>query len=535
MRIVTASEMKQAEQAAVREGGSFLQLMENAGAACAKLIVNRFGIKDTPKRVAVVCGKGKNGGDGFVVARKLCEAGCAVTVVMTVEAKTEVAASVPAARTAVAIFAATQSEGDEGEMFRRLALLPVRFVCGFDPEFQAEQNFREQDILVDALFGTGFRGEPDAQTAALIQAMNASAAKRISVDLPSGLECDSGAASGLCVRADVTIAVAAFKPVHVCQPAVQNCGEVLLADIGLKDGHYSQSDPQGLYAYHKADLNSFFKPRDPLSHKGNYGHVLSVCGSRNMQGAAVLAANAAVHSGVGLITAAFPEAAYNAIAPKLTEPLLLPLPSTAEGTLAAVALPKLWEAIEKADAVLLGCGLGLNADTVEIVRDIVLNCPKPVILDADGINAICGHIDILSAAKAERVLTPHPGEMARLTGKPPSAALRERLAAAREFAEVHGAALVLKGANTLVAEAGTRRVYVNTTGNAGMATGGSGDLLAGILLSFLGQGMSPGDAARCAVYLHGAAGDAAAERLSQRGLTPTACLQELPRLFSVFE
>ena len=285
------------------------------------------------------------------------------------------------------------------------------------------------------------------------------------------------------------------------------------------------------------DALALLPKRDPSGHKGSFGHVLSVCGSLRFPGAAVLAALGAAHCGAGLVTAAFPLAAYPAIAPQLTLAPLLPLPGNRQGTLRLAALPPIMAALAGKDALLLGCGLGLNGDTVEITRTLLREAACPTVLDADGINAAAAHINDLRKARdaaAPLVLTPHPGEMARLTGLTAEEINRDREAVAMEFARARGLILVLKGAGTVVADGPGGRLYINATGNDGMAKGGSGDLLAGMTASLLAQGMPAFEAACCAVYLHGLAGDRAAARLSRRGMTPLDCLAELKTLLSEF-
>lgn len=515
MRILTAKQMLLAEQSAAENGIGFGRLMENAGSACAKWTLQAYDLAASPgTRVGIVCGKGNNGGDGLVIARRLYEAGCAVTVILLA----------PIAENSLA-----------GEMLARLEPLQIRYIAAYTDLPAALEAVGRQALLVDAIFGTGFHGQPDMLHTQILQAMNAATAPTVCVDLPSGLVCDSAERPQTCIQADATIAIAAYKPVHVFEPARSACGRVHLVHIGLQAEDFAAVDAAALYTYTPQEVRGLLPKRSAVSHKGNFGHVLQICGSRNMQGAAVLAALGAVTCGAGLVTAAFPESAYNAIAPKLTEPLLLPLPANAQGTLRVAALPGLLEAAQKADAVVLGCGLGQNADTIEIVQTLLRELTIPIVLDADGINALRGNIDILKASRAPLLLTPHPGEFSRLSGLPVAQSYQARVESAREFAQQVGCTLVLKGANTVVATGGDARVFVNNTGNAGMATGGSGDLLAGMLGSLLAQGMAPLRAACCGVHLHGAAGDSCTVRLSQRGMTPSASVADLARLLSRYE
>ncbi|MDR1805399.1 MAG: NAD(P)H-hydrate dehydratase [Clostridium sp.] len=281
----------------------------------------------------------------------------------------------------------------------------------------------------------------------------------------------------------------------------------------------------------RGSFSRLFAPRPPECNKYDFGRVLSVCGSVRFPGAAVFAASGAVLAGAGLVQAAFPEAAYAAIAPRLAEPVLLPLPGCSRGMLNKSALPPLLEACKGADAVLLGCGLGQSLGTAALVEELVSQCPAPMILDADALNLLSGKTGLLKERGAPTILTPHMGELARLTGHRTENSPQERIEAAHSFAREHGVTLVLKGAGTLVAQGGAQAVYLNKSGNPAMATAGSGDLLAGIMLAFLGRGLSPTDAAQCAVYVHGLCGDAALKPgMAESSLTPSAMLKALPRV-----
>jgi len=283
-------------------------------------------------------------------------------------------------------------------------------------------------------------------------------------------------------------------------------------------------------------IKNMLPRRDPYGNKGDFGHVLSICGCERYQGAAALAALGAVHCGAGLVTAALPRVIYAPLAAKLTVTPLLPLPDNRQGTLHVSALPALRDALQGKSAVALGCGLGLNADTREIVRTLLEEIVYPLVLDADGINALAAHTDSLKAIpRRALVLTPHPGEMARLTGMSISEVQSDREGVARCFAQAYGCVLVLKGAQTVIAAPERESFTSPLPPNSGMAKGGSGDLLAGMLASLLAQGMEPFEASVCAVLLHGLAGLRTAERYSARGMTALDCLEELKGLLSLFE
>ena len=353
--------------------------------------------------------------------------------------------------------------------------------------------------------------------------------------MPSGANCDSASIEGAVFKADLTIAISAYKPIHIMKPCCAVCGKTVIADIGIEDEDFKALDSVACLTYDARDIKRMLPKRKPVSNKGTYGHALCVCGSMRMTGAACLAVSGALRCGAGLVTAAFPQSAYAGIAPKLTEPLLLPLDSNFEGTFSFNALADIFEASKRASAVLLGCGIGFNKDTTRLTLNLIKEIKKPVIIDADGINALSTNIDILREAQAPVILTPHPGEMSRLCGKSIAEIVANPIAAAYEFSREYGVTVVLKGANTIVCGCDPTRIYVNPTGNAGLARGGSGDLLAGMTVSLLAQGMKPFEAAVCAVYLHGLCADAVAQKTSMRGMLPSDVLNYLPEFFSKFE
>lgn len=515
MLIVTSKQMYQAECNAVERGLTFPRLMENAGTACTEIIKTRFCIsKENPRKVLVICGKGKNGGDGFVIARKLWETGCDVTVML--------ACGEPKAKDAIDMFSLVESTSAE--------------IIRYDNNMTVLKPFLDKaEIIVDAVFGTGFSGALDQSLSVLAKAVNAAKGVTVAIDVPSGANCDSATVEGTVFKADMTIAISAYKPIHVIKPCNSYCGRTVIADIGIKPEDFKNLDTVVCKTYDAKDIKTLLPKRKPVSNKGTYGHALCVCGSMKMTGAATLAVGGALRSGTGLVTAAFPTSAYPAIAPKLTESLLLPLESSFDGTITLSALPEITEAAKRASAALIGCGLGFTKDTVRLVSNFIKGINIPCVIDADGINAVSKNIDVLKEANAPIIMTPHPGEMSRLCGKSIAEIIANPVSVAYEFAVTHGVTLVLKGANTVVCSAESEEIYVNTTGNSGLAKGGSGDLLAGITVAFLAQGMKPFDAATCAVYIHGLCADAVAEKTSMRGMLPSDVLNYLPTLFSKFE
>lgn len=501
MKIFTSEKMKKIEAAANEKGLSYLEMMENAGNACADAIYKHFAC--TGKNIAVVCGKGKNGGDGFVAARRLKDLGCNVSVVL--------ACGLPVAEDAII-------------MFNRMKDIEA---YSFDSEW-AKEEIASADLIVDAVFGFGFKGEPDEKTAEVFEFINRSKAVVASIDLPSGAECDSAKVSKSCIRADLTLAISCRKPAHVLLPACKYCGKTIVVDIGLDTGVVREE----FITFGKKPMK-ILPTRNDTSHKGDYGKVLSICGSFKYPGAAVLAATGAVKVGAGLVTAAFPEKAYLAIASKLTEPIMLPLPCCEDGFLARGALDKLLPESEKATTVLIGCGLGQTLGTASIFEEVLSSCKKSLVIDADGINLLSMNINIPEAIKGRTVITPHPGEMARLVGLTVQQVNDNRFALAKLFAKKYGVVVALKGANTVVSDGD--RVYINRTGNPGMSRGGSGDLLAGMVAGLLAQGFEPFEATVAAVCLHGAVGDYAAKKYSVHGMTPSDMAALLPELLSQYE
>ncbi len=515
MFVVTSNQMYQAECNAVKRGISFPQLMENAGTACAKIIKKHFCIsKENPRNILIICGKGKNGGDGFVIARKMWEYGCNVTVML--------ACGEPKAKDAIDMYSLVESAGID--------------IIKYDNNLTLLKPYLENaEIIVEAVFGTGFSGSLNHSLSVLAQAVNAAKAPVVAIDVPAGADCDSATVQGSVFKADMTIAVSAYKPIHIMKPCNKYCGRIIIADIGIISEDFKNIDSVACFSLGAQDIKGMLPKRKPVSNKGTYGHALCVCGSMRMTGAAYLAVGGALRCGAGLVTAAFPQSAYPAIAPKLVEPLLLPLESNFEGTFAFAAKAGIIDAASRATGVLIGCGLGFNKDTTALVTNLIKELKKPMIIDADGINALSTNIDILKEAQATIIITPHPGEMSRLCGKSIADILANPIEVAYSFAKEHGIIVVLKGANTVVCEGKTGKIYINSTGNSGLAKGGSGDLLAGMAVSFIAQGMAPFDAAVCAVYLHGLCADAVAEKTSMRGMLPTDVLNYLPELFSKFE
>lgn len=514
MRLLSSDEMKQVEQYTAKYGLSYQRMMENAGAACARNIRNIVENENVSRRNAViVCGKGNNGGDGFVVARKLSENGYNVSVILS----------------------CGYPDSPEATYMYKLVIDSSIPTIWYDADrLKAIQSVKNADIVVDAVFGFSFYGNISEDLKLLIAEMSNSKGIKFAIDVPSGVYCDSGYNDPGCFKADYTIAISALKPAHIIHPSTDYCGDIIIANIGIPEDSYNLVK-DSLYTYNKTEVRHLFPERKSDAHKGSFGHLLCICGSRNMVGAAVLSTSAALRSGAGLVTVAFPESAYLPIATKLTEALLMPLCENEEGTLSSECLPKLITSLDKYDAVVIGCGLGVNDDTSAILKAVLENAKVPVIVDADGINIIAKDISILRNAKSKVVLTPHPKEMSRLTGTPTEIVQSDRIGHARKFSEENSVYLALKGSNTVVTEPDSRKTYINASGNNGLSKGGSGDVLSGIMGGFAVQGFRLIDAITAAVYIHGHVADVVADNLSKSGMLPSDIVNELGATLGAFE
>lgn len=507
MKILDCNETRKLEQKAVDSGITYLELMENAGSAAARFLIKKTTVSG--RNIVILCGKGNNGGDGFVVARRLAEQGSRVAVILT--------EGLPATELSKAMIA-------------RLRPLPVKTVSYADDPELTHSLIQSADYVYDAIYGIGFHGRISEQFDGIFEALSNSRAEVIALDLPSGAQCDTGAVEGRCVRADYTVTFSTRKPAHLLEPAKSFCGRVSVVPVGIS-AELTAAAKTCFNVMEDADVVALFAPRPVDSNKGTFGTLLALCGSEGMAGAAFMAAKTALRCGVGLVNLAIPKAIYPILGSQLAEPVFTLLEETEDGSVRN--RDALDAGLKKATVCLIGCGLGTKPGTAALVRELLSTLEIPVVLDADGINIIAEHIDILKTVKAPIILTPHPGEMARLLKTDVATVQGDRLRLAREFAAEHNVTLVLKGAGTVIA--GPDGAYLNTTGNPGMATGGSGDVLAGMIASFLAQGVEPMMAAVCGAYLHGMAGDRCAARLSQRAMLPTDLIGELPELFLHFE
>ena len=512
MKVVTAAEMRRIDQDTIDTIGiPGIVLMETAGSAIVRTIQHHY---PTCQQIGILAGKGNNGGDGLVIARQLAHAGRDVH-----------------------LFLVSPKENFTGEAQLNLQIaekLGLRItVITRESDLQADNQIAACQLLVDAMLGTGVRGAVRSPIDAVINTINRLPVPVLSVDLPSGLDTDTGHPLGTCVRADRTITIGLPKRGVLVHPGAELAGNLEVVDIGF---------PKQVIAAQNIKINwttapqasQWLPPRPPNSHKGSYGRVLVVAGSTGMTGAAALASEAALRAGAGLVTLAIPKHLNPILETLLPEVMTLPLSETEAGSLEASATSPILEFAERTKSVLaIGPGLSQHTETVSLVHQLVREnyeqaLDLKMVIDADGLNALAQRRETLSYLHKTAVLTPHPGEMGRLMNCSVSALERDRIRTAQQFANNHGLTLVLKGAPTISAGA-NGEVWINSTGNPGMGTGGMGDVLTGIIAGLIAQGCTSEMAAALGVYVHGYAGDIAAERLGMHGLIASDVLKAVPQ------
>jgi NAD(P)H-hydrate epimerase len=507
MHIVTAEEMRRLDaDAQTTYGIPVTVLMEQAGMGVVREMERRFG--DPAGRVIVVlAGKGHNGGDGLVAARHLIQRGAYVRVFLT--------------------FPADASRGEARVQTQIARNVGAQLL---DPSGYDRARFRaalqEADLVIDALVGTGLSAPISGLAAELIADLNASDKPVIAVDIPSGISADTGEALGAAVRAALTVTFALPKRGHFLPPGSDHTGELRVVDIGIPRRAVERA-ALPLSVFTKKDATAVVPTRPREGHKGTFGHVLVVAGSVGKSGAAILASRAALRAGAGLTTLACPESVLRAGEDKPAEIMTLPLPESGEHALSARSLDLLFAASKQATVAAIGPGLSTLPDTQAAIRELVTRLSLPMVIDADGLNALADHLEPLKRPHPPMILTPHPGEMGRLTRLGSREVQRRRIDLAIEFAKTHQVVLVLKGARTVVASP-DGRATLNPTGNSGMATAGTGDVLTGMIAALLAQGLAPADAARLGVYLHGAAGDLIAGERGERGMMAGDVIDRIP-------
>ena len=485
-------------------------LMENAGRGAARFFFNQFsGFKN--KRIGVIAGRGNNGGDGFVIARYLTQSGADVKVYL--------------------LAASMRVEGDAAANLKLLKPLNIPLIeIPDESSFSAYQSDMEDcDVWIDAILGTGLKSDVKGYFKTVIDFINALNQPVLAVDIPSGLNSDTGQPCGACIRASTTATFGFAKTGHMIHPGAGYTGTLEIVDIGIPPYIVQTVAPKQCLL--TADLiRSCVTPRVEDTHKGTTGHLLVVAGSPGKTGAASMTSISALRAGAGLVTLAIGQSLNSVLESQMLEAMTAPLPESKDGALDESAFGVIQKLMAGKRCLAIGPGLGQASETRKLVHKIILKSQIPLVVDADGINHLASRLQILKKAHVPIILTPHPGEMARLLDVKVSNIQQDRISCARRVAVDLNVHVVLKGARTVIAHP-NGRIFINPTGNAGMATGGMGDVLTGIIAGLIVQGFSPESAAHIGVYIHGAAADTLAHSIGPYGYLAGEVMHAVPGEF----
>lgn len=499
--VVTTAQMKAAEEKSNQLGVSLRQLMENAGRACFNAI-NEFMGGVEGKTFVILCGRGNNGGDGLEITSLLNENGAdAVAIYVDDLPKSELAR----------------------ECYSKYeASVPIAMYT--HNESSAKSALANADVIVDCIFGTGFNGTIEEKIADLLRFVNSECkALKISVDIPSGINADTGIIAQDSFVPHVTYILGAIKQGMLSHPCFEACGNIVLLDIGINDECYEDFSA----VVTDDNIRAFLPERPKNSNKGTFGTLLNIAGSGCYPGAALLSSRAAARTGAGLVALATPKRVVNAIASAVPEVTFAPLNQDENAFISRTCCEQLIKPIMEASAIAVGCGLGNSETTRAVVKTVLDTGVAPVIIDADGINSICNNINVIKDNIHPLVLTPHPKEFSRMTNLTVDEVQADRVALAKSFAKEMSVVLVLKGVNTIIA-APDGRTYINPTGNSALAAAGTGDVLTGMIGSFMAQGVEPFYAAALAAYLHGKCADELIKNASPAGIIATDIVENLP-------
>jgi NAD(P)H-hydrate epimerase len=508
MILVTANEMQQMDRRTIESFGiPGRVLMENAGRGATRFFFEQFSnLKN--KRIGVIAGRGNNGGDGFVIARYLAQSGVAVQVYL--------------------LAANNQVRGDAAANLDLLKPLEIPLIeIPDENSFSAHQSdMADLDIWIDAILGTGLKSDVKGYFQTVIDFINALNKPVFAVDIPSGLNSDTGQPCGTCIRASATATFGFAKTGHMTYPGAGCTGELKIVDIGIPPYIVETVGPKQFFL--TADLiKSYLKPRVEDAHKGTTGHLLVVAGSPGKTGAASMTSISALRAGAGLVTLGIGQSLNAVLEAQMLEAMTVPLPESRDGALGESAFNTIQKLMSGKKCLAIGPGLGQASETRKLVRKIIKESQIPVVVDADGINNLAGQVQILKSASVPIILTPHPGEMARLLDVDVGKIQQDRINCARNVAVDLNVHVVLKGARTVIAHP-DGRIFINATGNAGMASGGMGDVLTGIIAGQIVQGFSPESAAHVGVYLHGAAADSLAQSIGPYGYLAGEVMRAVP-------
>lgn len=515
MKVVTAKIMRELDRKAIEEKGiPGIVLMENAGGGAAKVICRDFA-KSLSQGAVVFAGSGNNGGDGSVIARHLINQGFLVRVYLL-----------------------TEKEKVKGDARVNLDILTnmgaeVFPVTNWEKLKYGMATVEKSGVIIDAILGTGLQSEVKGFFKEVIELINLSGKPVVAVDIPSGLDTDRGKPLGTAIKANLTLTFGLPKLGQVISPGIDYVGKLEVIDISIPRDLIDKEEIKD-NLLEATDFVSFFHPRDSSSHKGDYGHLLVLAGSPGKTGAAAMASLAAMRIGTGLVTLGVPESLNPVMEAKLTEVMTEPLPEANKGFFSLKALPQVKELLKGKSALALGPGISTDKAVREFVEKIIITCEVPLVIDADGINCLVDRVELLKGRRAPLVLSPHPGEMARLMGCSVKEIQEDRVGICREFVKKFEVYLILKGARTVVAEP-SGAIYINPTGNPGMASGGTGDVLTGMIGGLLAQGYDPVEAAKAGVFFHGLAGDEVSRDKGNSGMIASDLIEALPRIVKQFE
>jgi len=508
MNVVTAAQMQALDRRTIEEAGvPGTTLMERAGVGVLSCLQQQIGAL-RGKTITVLCGKGNNGGDGFVVARLLIKQRAHVQVLTMAPAK--------------------ELSRDAAVMYRQLIRAAGKAVIKpFSSVRQVLSMLQNSDVIIDALLGTGLSSPVTGQYAEAIKSINQARRMTVAVDLPSGIHADTGTALGQAVLADLTVTLGLPKLGLFQNHGIDHAGRIEIADIGIPPA-YVDAVGSRIHLITAPFVHRTLPSRRLSSHKGTFGHAGIIAGSVGKTGAAAMCAQAALRIGAGLVTIATPASVNDVLESKLLEVMTMPMPDTTARTFSHTALDHLRDFIAARSAVAIGPGLSTHPETVELVQALVRKLDRPGVLDADALNALAGRASLLTECTIPPILTPHPGEMARLATESSAQSVNaDRIGTATRFAKDHGVYVVLKGAKTVIARP-DGMAAICPTGNPGMATAGTGDVLTGMITGLLAQGLASWEAACVATYLHGHAGDLAADAIGQASLMAGDVIDHIP-------
>jgi len=511
MKVATAEEMQELDRKAIetyRIPG--VVLMENAGRGATEVISNVFPDLQK-KRIAIVAGKGNNGGDGFVIGRHLLNKGIPIKVFLLTEPKS--------------------LRGDAEinyQIFSRMKGEVISIPSSKDYQ-KVKKDLEKFGLLIDGIFGTGLDAEVRGYYREVIDHLNALKKPIVAIDIPSGLSANTGKPLGTAIRASLTITFGLPKVGHLISPGTDYVGKVKVIDIGIPRSLVDEEKIQ-THLLEEEEIRGWLSvPRRLDTHKGDYGHLLVIAGSVGKTGAAAMACEAALRMGAGLVTLAIPKSLNAIMEMKLTEVMTEPLPETPKQTISLRAFNSLLRLCEKKRAVIIGPGIGTFKETQSLILKLIKTLDIPIILDADGLTALATQPKTLPAANRSLILTPHPGEMARLINSTAKGVQEDRIGVSRKFSQSSHVHLVLKGFRTLIANP-KGEVFINPTGNPGMASGGTGDVLTGMIGGLICQGFDILTSLQISVYLHGLAGDKVAQEIGEKSLVATDIIKKIPTL-----